>query len=267
MTSFTDLYITSFTKAAGLVQPPVVSKMIPSATKGSKASIGGVKLPEPSKPPALPKASTPKVASFTDFYLVNLQHGMAKQATIMDSIKNFAPLAGENAGITGTALGAAGGAVVGGLSNALLGSSSRDPRTGEKTNGVMARLMKGGLVGAGLGGAAGYAGRDSITGFGRDFMEGKVRGSGMVPEGLQRLSSAAGSENATLGDLYNYTQGGTGGVLKGRVEGIPGGAAALGAGGALLDKGKEMLRDDAEGAVDAATAKGQGILNNLNLGQ
>lgn len=58
---------------------------------------------------------------------------------------------------TGSYRGAVLGASLGGIANAALGKEEVDPRTGERSNGLFTRAMRGAGTGALLGGAAGHA--------------------------------------------------------------------------------------------------------------
>ena len=127
---------------------------------------------------------------FVTIYLNAFHEGIAKQAA---SIADFQPFAPENASITAGAAGALAGGALGGVGNALVGSSTKDPETGEKSNGVLARLLKGGLVGAAMGGTAGALAGPTLNEMGGDAISAK---SGPGDAGLARSLSL--SDMATL---------------------------------------------------------------------
>ena len=221
--TFTDIYLSGFqqgqSKMAGIGG-------VPPALPGVKKLDG--KMPKMKETPKIRKAWAPnrsqaKKASYTDIYLNGLHQGMTKQALSLKDIKNFRPFAKGNEGITGSALGAAGGALTLGLGNALFGSRKRDEE-GRPHSGFLSRGLKGMALGGLLGGVGGYLGRNQIRDFGfgktKDQIERGLPGKGWIPDSVEGMAGDIGAENATLGDFGNYITGGEEGVVKGRTDGL-----------------------------------------------
>ena len=174
--------------------------------------------------------------AFVSACLDGLHTGMRKQAGVVDMLRGiriFAPstsrtIGGVMGALPGGVSGGMTGTVVGGLGNAVLGKPREDEETGEKSNGVLARLLKGGVIGGAVGTGAGAVAGGTLGAIGGTKPLDATR------EALEKASPELGAalQQITTGDAYDL-------ATTGR---MPASIAALGdEAGNVADKLKALI--------------------------